>query len=151
MKKRKPIPRVGQLLKSDKTLQALQKQCSKFDELLTMVRTRLPDPLCDHCISATLEANQLTLYVDSPAWLHRLRFMQGTLDRDLAPMGIHFTSLRVKVLQRPSPDKQGIPRHMNALSPSTAAMLAECAATIDDTQLSDALLRLSTHSDQGEI
>ena len=136
---------LSRLLARDKTLKNLICQSGDNELLLQSVRSRLPDPLCDHCVGAVLDQKNLILFVDSSIWATRLRFLQNKLKVDLAPLKVHFTNLKVKVFH-PSGKATHNPRHPQApLNRVNAEIIEHCASTTSDEQLSKALLRLAEH------
>ena len=114
------------------------------EHLLLLVRTRLPDPLCNHCVGAVLFNQHLTLFVDSPSWITRLRFLQESLKQDLAPAGISFQQMRVKAYHALRHNKPA-PYSPASLSSNNALLMRQNAKSIEDPLLRDALLRLSSH------
>jgi hypothetical protein len=114
-------------------------------ELLQLVRSRLPDPLCDHCCAASINDKELRLQVDSPAWAGRLRFMQGVLKQALQQVGIPISTLKVGTTPG---DQSPIRRHRPPLAPLTqdnAGLIQQSAADVADPALRDALSRLAGH------
>lgn len=145
----RPIPRpLAQWLRSEGTIKELVQGCQRQQELLTLVRSRLPDPLCDHCCAANLQGSQLILAVDSPAWSGRLRLMQGKLRQELAPLGINPGT--VKVVVRPCNPARREARHerLEPLSPANARLIAELAQRIANPTLGQALARLASHGNK---
>lgn len=130
---------------SSKTLESLATQSLHNEELLIAVRSRLPDPLCDHCLAALLSNDKLSLFVDSPAWSARARFLKEPLQRDLRPLGISFAQLVIKVF-RPSLPRALPKGHRPLLSSKTANLLRISASGISDPRLREALLRLASHT-----
>lgn len=135
---------ISRFMRSDKSLESLAIQSRQNDELLIAVRSRLPDPLCDHCLAAVLADNILTLFVDSPAWTARARFLKEPLQQDLQPLGISFAQLKIKILPPSNPKKA--PRHpCPGISPENATLLSQSALGIEEPQLRQSLLRLASH------
>ena len=135
---------LNRLLARDKTLKSLISQSDDNELLLQSVRSRLPDPLCDHCVGAVLDRNTLILFVDSSIWATRLRFLQNKLKTDLSPLKIRYSNLKVKVFHPTG--KVLNPRHpQTPLNRVNAEIIGQCAATTSDEQLREALLRLAEH------
>ena len=137
---------IADLLNAGSLLKTLAARSSRDEQLLIAVRTRLPDPLCVLCIGAVLSEKSLTLFVDSPSWAGRLRFLKEQLQSDLAPLGVTFHQLRVKVYHAPQHKPAGPTHHRaSSLSNDNALLIRQSAESVSDQQLRDALLRLSTH------
>lgn len=141
---------IAHWLQASETLRQLLQQSREQLELLQLVRSRLPDPLCDHCRSAALHGTELHLTVDSPAWAGRLRFMQGTLQQALRQVGIPISTLKVATNPGdPLPKRRHRPP-LGTLSPNIAEMIRQSAAATADPALRDALSRLSGHLKQAD-
>lgn len=133
---------IGRYLRSNETLESLSLRSRNHEELLISVRSRLPDPIGDHCLAAVLSEGVLTLYVDSPAWATHARFLKEPLQRDLHPLGISFAQLKIKVF-RPFYRSTRHHRPSLVLSPENASLLKLGASGVSDPQLAEALLRLA--------
>jgi hypothetical protein len=66
---------VRRYLHASEAVSALLAEVQRRDALLERVRTLLPESIARHCTQATIEDGCLTLIVDSPAWVDRLRFL----------------------------------------------------------------------------
>ncbi len=135
---------ISEVLASCEHLKSLVHATRQQEALLHLVKSRLPDPLCDHCMGAQLEDNSLTLLTDSPAWRNRLHFLQGQLRQALAAVGTPFQRLEVKVVapdhQRPV---QKLREKPNAIPSQAADALRHAAESNLDPGLKNALMRLS--------
>lgn len=138
---------VHNLLNSGKVLTRLGRQLAAQAELLELVRSQLPQPLDEHCVSAILHQQNLTLLTDSPVWASRLRYLSRNLQQRLRQTGVKILSIKVKIciIERSfmSPKK---PREATLLSPDNAELLRSAGECMQDKGLRDALLRLSRHT-----
>lgn len=108
------------------------------------LRAALPQPLRSHCSEARLEDGQLTLWVDSPAWATRARFLQP----QLPPAGEESIA-RLRIRVRPPSVmarlETGIARRR--LSATAGAHLRAAAGGFEDLRLAAALRRLALHAE----
>ena len=143
MKKTKPL-HISKLIGSSNALEQLVSSARHNDQLLVSVRSRLPDPLGDHCVGALLSNQNLTLFVDSPTWTTRLRFLAEELKQQLAPLNIFFHQLKVKTVHPHLRHKIQSYRPAE-LSDENAALIKQCAETVSEPGLRAALSRLGNH------
>jgi hypothetical protein len=134
---------ISEVLESCGHLKSLVNATRQQEALLHLVKSRLPDPLCDHCLGAQLEDNSLTLLTDSPAWRNRLHFLQGQLRQTLGAVGTPFQRLQVKVvaMERQQPEKHR--EKPNAIPDQAARAIRHAAESSQNPQLREALMRLS--------
>jgi hypothetical protein len=137
--------RLDLLLKQSKPLKQLLLDCQQHTELLQLVKSRLPDPLCEHCCFARINQRELALAVDSPAWSSRLRFMQRGLLQELTSLGIEVTSLKVSVQPTRQPAKTPARPGQRPLSDDNARLIQRLAEHISDAHLKNSLQRLTRH------
>ncbi|MEA1048723.1 DciA family protein [Lamprobacter modestohalophilus] len=62
-------------LRASQPIAALLDEIERRERLLSELRLRLPADLAKHCSQAALSAGELTLFVDSPVWADRFRFL----------------------------------------------------------------------------
>ncbi len=62
-------------LRASQPIAALLDEIERREQLLSDLRQRLPADLAKHCCQAALSAGELTLFVDSPVWVDRFRFL----------------------------------------------------------------------------
>lgn len=138
---------VHQLLSSGKALTRLGRQLAVQDELLNLVRSLLPHPLDEHCMSAILHENSLTLLADSSVWASRLRYLSRNLQQKMSKTGVKIINIKVKVciVERPFGSTRR-PHKATRLSPANAELLRAVGECMQDEGLKDALLRLSQHT-----
>lgn len=137
----KPLIR---LLSSSEGLRALKHRSEDNEALLHLIKSRLPDPLCDHCIGASLQGETLQLLVDSSTWNTRLRFLQGSLFQALALTGARVSGLKVITRPRETTIADRPPRTAQGLSPENARILKESATGIKDAGLRQAMERFAS-------
>jgi hypothetical protein len=114
-------------------------------ELLDRVRSMLQPPLDQHCQAAVINAGQLLLYTDSPAWSSRLRFFSRQLGNRLRQANLPVDSIVIRVMIMPTSRRRERTSPRN-LSSANAALIQAVADEISDPKLSDALKRLGKHS-----
>lgn len=128
----------------ERRLRSLTSVAARHARAAELVRAALPAELADRCRGAVVEGDALTLFVDSPSWATRLRFLAPTLLSQLAASGITCRSCRLRVM----PAGESVaPVTYFPYNPSvgTAAVDAVRSAA-DDTEpgaLADALRRLA--------
>lgn len=62
-------------LRASQPIAALLDEIERRERLLSELRLRLPADLAKHCSQAALSEGELTLFVDSPVWVDRFRFL----------------------------------------------------------------------------
>jgi hypothetical protein len=124
-------------LRASTAVAALLDEIERREQLLSMIRRHLPDKLAMRCRQATLVAGELTLYVDSPVWIDRFRFLGMDLVPNLAAQGVEVETCRARVLPAGSsvPGPEGLRR-----KPDTAPVQSDQAPS--GSKLSRALMRL---------
>lgn len=90
-------------LRASKPVAALLDEIERRERLLSQVCRLLPAATAGHCRQAVLRAGVLTLFVDSPVWVDRFRFLCDDLIAGLVADGVETQTCRVRVLPfRPS-------------------------------------------------
>ena len=99
-------------LRTSTAVAALLDEIERREQILSLVRRHLPDQLAGRCRQATLVAGELTLYVDSPVWIDRFRFLCRDLVSNLAAQGAAVETCRARVLPAGSsmPGSEGLRR-----------------------------------------
>jgi hypothetical protein len=140
----------GFLQQSD-ALSALLEEIQRRERLLAQVRRMLPEAVQPHCRQATLEAGRLTLSVDSPAWIDRLRFLSPQFMDALKQQGVEVRECHCRVLpdQSPAPVK----RVVEDVLPGRAAArhLNGAADCVGSAALAGSLRRLARHLAPDEV
>lgn len=135
-------------LRASQPISALLDEIEQRERLSSALRQRLPAELAKHCCQAALSAGELTLFVDSPVWVDRFRFLcpeliGSDLVSGLALVETEVTTCKVRVLPRtsgllsqpPSPEIE--PGRESAVQASAGDNDLTCSA------LSQALARLA--------
>ncbi|NBC48766.1 MAG: DUF721 domain-containing protein [Gammaproteobacteria bacterium] len=102
-------------LRASTPVAALLDEIEQREQLLRMVRNHLPRELGAHCRQVALADGELTLFVESPIWVDRLRYRCADLVSGLLADGLEVERCRVRVLpdSRPSvPVQQGASRDL---------------------------------------
>jgi len=118
--------------------------------LLEQIQQLLPAPLNEHCIGLAAKPDRLVLYADSSAWASRLRYATRDLLAKLGKKQIHFSNITVKISidNRRKAPKQGR-RKSKLLSKTNSDQLQKIANGTSDPELRAALMRLSSHNQEG--
>ncbi len=136
--------RIGALLSNHPLLQTLLQQRQHDAELLAVVRAQLPPAMRAHCLDVRRHEQCLTVYLDSPAWLTRLRFMATDLAAALASHQINAVQGRIQLAAPPPPAPSASPPR-SPLSATAAAHLRSAAAATADPDLQRLFLQLARH------
>jgi hypothetical protein len=125
-------------------LQTLTETARLHDRATDLVRSALPGDVAEHCLGAVVTADEVTLYVDSPAWATRLRYLAPSLLRQLTAANIGVRHCRIRVL--PPGDRAEPARPPSRQTPITVAATAavnSAAASTESSDLASALRRLA--------
>lgn len=123
----------------------LGEQLERQNALKLQVRGCLTGPLEAQIQAAVMQESVLTLFVGSPVWASRLRYMAPDLQRQLRQRGVKVDQIRIRIIPETRPDSRpGYPRPRR-LSEENSEILRQTARGIEDTPLKEALLRLSRH------
>ncbi|RLJ22528.1 hypothetical protein DJ030_01170 [bacterium endosymbiont of Escarpia laminata] len=137
---------LGELFGSRESIKTLNKKLAQHAALLARIRQLLPEPLGDHCIGAVPHETRLVLFVDSPAWASRFRYLGRDLQEKLKAEGVALESIRIKVfLPQSAPAQRPHPAEPLTLSKESAAIIRSSAEYTESAELREALLRLSKH------
>ncbi len=132
----------------DSGLRKLVRHAQRFRSADKIVKQFLPAHLHGHCQVAHLDTSQLTLTVDSAAWLTQLRYAQQTLLQQLKkqPQFIHLQTIQLRVMplppQIPFKETQGLVSSSRRLSNNTKELIKTSADSISHPALKKALLKL---------
>lgn len=110
-----------------------------------MVREVIPGQLAKHLSDCIIKENRLLLYVESAAWASQLRFYSPIIRTMLAtkfPETIDAVQVKVLV-HNPVMLSRNDHRRANIPSPATIACLRRSIQSSPDSELKEALLRLS--------
>jgi hypothetical protein len=129
---------ISNYLHQGSQLASLHQQCREEAELLCKIRQRFPGNPTAHITGIRLGCQIAILYVDSPAWASRVRYLCDQLVGTVAAR-----EFKVQVLptgkQQGNDEKGPPPRHSN----HAAKVLAEAAECTADVNLRAVLKRLS--------
>ncbi len=141
------MKRVKQYLASDTTLTSLKARLAAQKTLKEQVKKLLQPPIDEQIENAVMHSRTLTLWVNSPVWASRLRYLAPQLLRQLKQEGLILDRIqpRVQVRESHKPSKRQMTRKAQ-LSPGSAEALRHTADSLQDRPLREALIRLSRHS-----
>jgi hypothetical protein len=131
-------------LRHSEAVAALLDELERRERLLAVIRDTVPAALAAHCRQAGLEAGRLTLLVDSPVWVDRLRFLSPQFVDAITASGVKVVECRVRAAPGlttgagPTPVGTRLPR-----SPVAARCLEQAAASLGDGALARSLARLA--------
>lgn len=117
--------------------------------LQDLVLAGLPEPLRAHCSAVKLTDGVLTLFLDSPAWATRARFLVDQISSALARADVH--EIRTRVRLGGEPNKTGLvasnPRAAArpGLSRDTVDHLLRAADAMPDEDLAKIFRRFARH------
>jgi hypothetical protein len=138
---------VSKIVASGTTYNSLVKQLSAQRALYHQLKQLLPPPLDSQLKAAVLQNGNLTLFVPSPVWASRFRYLLPQLQNQLQQSGFRVAKARTSILpsdtSKPAKVNQ---RNRPILSQAASKQLRESAKTIKDRSLQDALVRLSRHA-----
>lgn len=147
------LAHVRELLQSNRLIRRHLEHRDRELALLGMVLSRLPDPLRAHCRDAVLADGVLTLFLDSPAWVTRARFLIEDLTRALEREGVAkvITQVRVRAQDdgmdtlgaKPRGAVEGQPIGGNRLTDRTRAHLLGAADGMSDPVLAEIFRRFA--------
>ncbi|RKT43461.1 DciA family protein [Thiocapsa rosea] len=149
------LAHVRELLQSNRLIRRHLEHRDRELALLGMVLSRLPDPLRAHCRDVVLSDGILTLFLDSPAWVTRARFMIEDLTRALEREGVAKVVAQVRVRsERDGMDALGpkprgtVERQPNGggrLTQQTRAHLLGAAEGMSDPALAEVFRRFANN------
>ncbi len=117
--------------------------------LQDLVLARLPEPLRAHCRAVKLTDGVLTLFLDSPAWATRARFLVDQISGALARADIN--EIRTRVRLGGGPSTKGLVRSnpraatRPGLSRETVEHLLRAADAMPDEALAKIFRRFAQH------
>jgi hypothetical protein len=140
---------LAKIVASGTTHSSLMKQLSAQRALHEQLKLLLPPPLESQLKAAVLQNGNLTLFVTSPVWASRFRYLLPQLQGQLRQQGITVTKARTSILPNDSIKSfKTKKRNRPILSQTAGKQLREIATTINDRSLQEALERLSRHSEE---
>lgn len=89
---------------------------------------------------SSLSGSELTLTVDSPAWIQELTFFQNEIIKKLAPYQVSSVRFRLgRVNSAANKNAEGDARIRKPLTASDLSFIDETVSTIEDTALKETL------------
>lgn len=141
---RAPFAHIRDLLRNHRALGDLLEQRQREFGLLSSVRAQLPDSMRKHCLDVGLDETRLTLYLDSPAWATRARFLAGDLVAALGERGIHEVCVQVRLAGTSEPVMpQAAGPTRRRLTAGAVAHLLDAADHLQDPGLQDVFRRFA--------
>ena len=138
------MQRINKLMKHHSVLSGLSNTIAEQRGLLDQIRTYLPESVRPHCLGAVCKDSCLTLFVDSPVWSSRLRYLSKQLLDKLGSSSLRVESIKIRIMLQQTPlSARRKRRQPNRLSENEAHLLRNYADSCDDPALSAALLRLA--------
>lgn len=135
----RPAPLTA-LIRRTAGLTALAAEARKHESATAKVAALLPSDLAPHCRAVVDRGRQLVIYVDSPAWATRYRFLAPELGRRLATPE-RAPQIIIRILpERAVPE---VPLQPAVRSRRGASDVRATAASLGDTPLARALARLA--------
>lgn len=136
---------IRRFLRQSDALSAVLEETQRRERLLAQVRQMLPEAVQPHCRQATLEACRLTLSVDSPAWIDRLRFLSPQFMDALRQRGVEVRECRIRVLPGQAPAPTRSDSAIEQPGAIAAQHLNRAADSLGDSALSESLRRMARH------
>lgn len=97
----------------------------------TQWHTLVGEPIASHTTPFSHHQGQLVIHVDSPEWLHELRYFQQTIQEKLKPFGFNSVRMKLGTVRKRAPQKP--PRkEMKPISPEDREFIDEITSGIDD-------------------
>jgi hypothetical protein len=129
----------------NRPLDALQSRLHQQQSLLRGIRSELPLSLANHVLHCVVNEKKLLLYTDSAVWASQLRFLkQEILQAASKVQQAPLDKLHIRILADQINESPRTGRKANLPSEEKIAMIRDQANNIQDSQLGQALQRLST-------
>lgn len=129
---------------------ALVSKSHELERLTSLLSGELPRETSGHYHVAGIDDSTLVIITDSPVWTTRLRQLGPAIINILAEQAEKSVQ-HVRIISRRGAIKspyQGNPVVNRVLSEDSGQLLSQTAEYIQDTELKNALLKLSGHSDK---
>lgn len=85
--------------------------------------TVIGESVAQHTLPFSLQKGQLLILVDSPEWLHELRYFQDNITRKLTPYGIQSIRLKLGTIKAGRTPLPRSPRPQRVLSPEDKSFI----------------------------
>ncbi len=141
----KPTPISKILSKPGEIHSPIIEHLKEQNRLLVNVRKAVPSFLREHCLSCITNGNNLTLFTDSPAWAHQLRFHCSLITDELNRLlpSNHITKVKLRVVIPPTKPVTNKGQHLQFPSTETIDTIRNSANSISNIELKNALARLA--------
>lgn len=134
---------VHNLLRGDQSINRLLSTIKRQQELLSQVRSALPEPLRAHCLHLVVKEEEILIYTDASVWAHRMTFASRKI-KNLLPDTQRVTRVRLKVLPLlATPKSKTRLQRPQPVSEVNQRLIQQLADGISDNDLSAALKRLA--------
>jgi len=118
--------------------------------IASILEEYLPSPLLAHCLPGNIKDDTLTIYIDSPVWATKIRYLSPQLLAHLRKAPQTKGIQRIQAVVNPAIFQQITPASPavvhRPLSSKSADLLLHAAASTDSPSLSRALRRLARHA-----
>jgi hypothetical protein len=145
---------VRDLLRSHKTIKDLLDHRQRELELIAAVRGHLPESVRAHCLDIGLVEERLVIFLDSPTWATRARFLADDILNSLSHLGVREIRVQVRLNDKNGPAfQQGKAGPRHRLTAGAQIHLLEAADHMHDPELREAFRRFALRrapSDPGE-
>jgi hypothetical protein len=128
----------------NRSLDVLCSRLNQQQSLLRDIRSELSPSLANHVLHCVVNEKKLLLYTDSAAWASQLRFLkQEILQAASKVQKAPLDKLQIRILADQFNESPRTGRKANLPSEEKIAMMRNQANDIQDSQLGQALQRLS--------
>ena len=119
-------------------------QIEQQQRILQRIQAVLPDALAKQARHCLLKDKKLLVYTDSAAWASQLRFYNSAILAAIAPLtATPVQSLQIRIIAGQTGLVAGSKRKANIPSVEKIELIRNHSLTVEDQQLSSALLKLS--------
>jgi hypothetical protein len=139
------MKQIHKLMATPGSMARLKQELTRQKQLLEQVRACLPATLKPQLLAAVLTDKALTLWVNSPAWASRLRYLAPQLMRQLRQQGLAIEHLHPRIIPPRAAMQPSRRRRVAGLSEKSAEILRQTAESLEAGPLREALRRLSRH------
>lgn len=144
---KKTVPSVKQvMISSHPVLLKMKQTMDKYQQVLAIVRSVLPENLASQCLGCVVNQSQLTIYSHSAVWVSQLRFYQPDILKavNFTHSGYEVNSVKFRVMVTQTGASQATTSTRNIVpSDSTIDLIEDSAKHLTDPQLGAKLKRLA--------
>ncbi len=131
------------LEKTQPQLQRLAQRCQVLEQINSIIRHTVPNPLNEHCHVANLRRTTLIIHTDSALWASQLRYLSPSLmekwHQETNLPDIRKVEIKVRFNYQPVRHYT----HNPSLSKQSESLLRDTAEQITHSKLKSALLKLA--------